>query len=264
MNSKNKGESLIIKALLKYDYQEFSLVILEYCSIENLDKCEQFWISLLEPEYNILKFVKTSLGYKHTETSLSKMKGLRPQFKPSVEQINRLIQFNQSRKFSQEDRDKLSKQSGFNVYVYDSLGSLITIYSSIVRFKKDYNIKWHHKTLYKRICQGFTINNHIFSLVPLEKVDNDETYKSKMIKGFKSITKYKNEKFYIKNIELKPKKIKLINIENSDLSKTFDSLNSATNYIKKMDGKIDKATIRKHLNSDKLYHKCWKICEVIE
>ena len=51
---------------------------------------------------------------------------------------------------------------------------------------------------------------------------------------------------------------------NPDLSKTLDSLNSATLYIKNIDGKSDKATIRKYINSEKLYKKCWKICEIIE
>jgi group I intron endonuclease len=82
LNSTSRGESLLIKSLKKYKHQNFSVLILEYCPIELLDEREQFWINLLEPSYNILKFVKSSLDYKHTATSLEKMRGPRFNFIP--------------------------------------------------------------------------------------------------------------------------------------------------------------------------------------
>ena len=45
----------IYRALLKYDYSNFSLTILEYCSP---DKClirEKYYLDLYKPEYNISK-----------------------------------------------------------------------------------------------------------------------------------------------------------------------------------------------------------------
>lgn len=57
---KNKG--IISKSLIKYGHSNFSLIILEYCPIDDLDTREQFWINYLEPEYNILKIVKSSYG----------------------------------------------------------------------------------------------------------------------------------------------------------------------------------------------------------
>jgi hypothetical protein len=50
-----------------------------------LDQREQYWLDLLKPEYNILKFVKSSCGYKHTDNALAKMRGKRPDFSPSKE-----------------------------------------------------------------------------------------------------------------------------------------------------------------------------------
>jgi group I intron endonuclease len=52
----------------------FSLIILEYTSSENLISCEQKWIDLLKPEYNINPTAGSSKGYKHLEENLEKMR----------------------------------------------------------------------------------------------------------------------------------------------------------------------------------------------
>jgi group I intron endonuclease len=41
--------------LLKSGYSGFKLEILEYCDSKDLLKREQYYLELLEPEYNILK-----------------------------------------------------------------------------------------------------------------------------------------------------------------------------------------------------------------
>lgn len=43
----------IIHAFKKYGFSSFSLVVLEYCSIETITEREQYWIDLLEPPYNM-------------------------------------------------------------------------------------------------------------------------------------------------------------------------------------------------------------------
>lgn len=65
----------IYKALLKYGYSNFQLEILEYCAPEDTIKREQHYLDLLKPEYNILKIAGSSFGYKHTETTLAKLRG---------------------------------------------------------------------------------------------------------------------------------------------------------------------------------------------
>lgn len=59
----------ICKALLKYGYSEFRFEILEYCSLEELLKREQFYLDNYKPEYNILKVAGSTLGYQHSEAS---------------------------------------------------------------------------------------------------------------------------------------------------------------------------------------------------
>ena len=44
-------------ALLKYGYENFQLEILEYCRADELIKREQYYLDLLNPEYNILKML---------------------------------------------------------------------------------------------------------------------------------------------------------------------------------------------------------------
>lgn len=64
----------IVRAISKYGLENFSLYILEYTDSENLISCEQRWIDLLKPEYNLNPTAGSSKGYKHTEESLSKIK----------------------------------------------------------------------------------------------------------------------------------------------------------------------------------------------
>jgi group I intron endonuclease len=57
--------SIIYSAILKHDYVNFSLDILEYCDINVLIEREQYYLDTLKPEYNILKVASSKLGYKH-------------------------------------------------------------------------------------------------------------------------------------------------------------------------------------------------------
>jgi len=85
----------IVRAISKYGLENFSLYIIEYTDSENLISCEQKWIDLLQPEYNLNPRAENSKGYKHTEESLSKMK-------------NRII--------SKETKVKMSKSAKERLY----------------------------------------------------------------------------------------------------------------------------------------------------
>lgn len=240
---KSNPNSLLVRAFIKYGYNNFTLAILEYCAIEKLDEREQYWIDFLKPEYNILKFVKSSRGYKHTEESKTKMRGKRINFKITAEQRARIIHLNKTRIYSKDFREKLSKLHGFTVYVYDDKGNFITNYSSINNFKKAYNIKWHHNTIKNFIKKNKSLNGHRFSFTTLTKDDFNN------INSFELIDKNR------------ARKISLTNIKDSNSSIEFNSINSAVKYIKKVDGTCDKATLKKYINTKKLYHKIWLINE---
>ena len=63
----------ICKALLKYGYTNFQLEILEYCEPQNIIAREQYYLDLLQSEYNILKTAGSTLGYKHNEEAILKI-----------------------------------------------------------------------------------------------------------------------------------------------------------------------------------------------
>ena len=71
-----KTTSVISNALLKYGYSNFSLEILEYCDSSETIVREQHYLDLLKPEYNILSKAGSSLGHKHSEEALAKLRAI--------------------------------------------------------------------------------------------------------------------------------------------------------------------------------------------
>ena len=69
-----KTKSMIYFALLKYGHSSFKLEILEYCDSKVLISREQKYLDLLKPEYNILDKAGSSLGFKHSESTIAKFK----------------------------------------------------------------------------------------------------------------------------------------------------------------------------------------------
>lgn len=78
--NKKLGASIIRRAILKYNYHNFMVGILEYCPVDQSTERKQFYLNVLAPKYNILTAAKFSLGYKHSYTSLNKMSKPRPNF----------------------------------------------------------------------------------------------------------------------------------------------------------------------------------------
>lgn len=163
----DRGKSLIRGAIKKYGLENFSVGILEYCSVEQLDNREQYWFNLLIPEYNILTISSSSRGYKHTLDSLEKMRGPRPHFSPSIEQREAIAQANKNRVYNQKFRDDISKLHGNTVFVYTANREFIEEFSSIARAKKAYGITMHQNTFKQRVKTGQLIAGYIFSFSPL-------------------------------------------------------------------------------------------------
>lgn len=68
-----KNYMYICRSILKHGLCNFSLSILEYCDLSQCTDRESFYISSLNPEYNILSRGGSSLGYKHTKETREKM-----------------------------------------------------------------------------------------------------------------------------------------------------------------------------------------------
>ena len=70
---KSKDSFIISRALIKYEYYNFSVAILEYCDKYDLLVREQYYFDKLNPQYNILKIAESSRDFKHSEeTKISK------------------------------------------------------------------------------------------------------------------------------------------------------------------------------------------------
>jgi group I intron endonuclease len=72
----SRNNLYIVRSLNKYSMNNFNLHILEYSDSENLIMCEQKWIDLVKPEYNINPIAGSTKGYKHSYESLEKMSKL--------------------------------------------------------------------------------------------------------------------------------------------------------------------------------------------
>lgn len=164
------------------------------------------------------------------------MKGQRPGFSPSLENRIKIGKAAANRIYTQVYRDLVSEREGKKIYAFDLNNKLINSYFSISKLKEAYEIKLQHKTLYKRISEGEIFNNHRFSFSPLGLFNKN------------------NSVISISN-EVKRKKIRVINITNPEQSLIFNTLSEVTAFIKKIDGKSDRVSIRKNLKSGTLYKK---------
>lgn len=103
-NELNRNPRPIKDALVKYGHKNFTLDFLEYCPIPELLEREQFYIDLLSPEYNILKFAYSLLGFRHSPENIEKFKSkiISPEHKEilSLAHKGKLV--------SQETRNKLA------------------------------------------------------------------------------------------------------------------------------------------------------------
>lgn len=68
-----KSSLPIIRAIWKYGFKNFALVILEFKDKDALLSREDYYFQTLNPEYNILKIAGNSLGYKHSPESIKKI-----------------------------------------------------------------------------------------------------------------------------------------------------------------------------------------------
>ena len=145
----------IVRALSKHGMANFSLVILEYTTSDNLIKCEQKWIDKLNSEYNLNKLAGNSSDYVHTPESIEKMRTLALGRKHN-EEVKKLMSESRKgvnnnffgKKHTEESidliraaafkRTKLSKP-GIEVEITDLETKLTTTYESIRKAAKDIN-----------------------------------------------------------------------------------------------------------------------------
>ena len=157
LKSKQNINMPIIKALLKYDYVNFSLWILEYVEPAFLTARETFYITHVMPYYNVLKEGYSSLGYKHTEETkklLSELAKNRVHSDETKGLIARVVTgennpfYNRNHSIESKLR-MIEANSAYPVYLYNSFKELLVIFPSVKTLAKI--IKSNHYILVKNI-----------------------------------------------------------------------------------------------------------------
>lgn len=153
-----KVNMVIYKALLKHGYSNFSLEILEYCEASEVIRREQYYLELLKPEYNVLKIAGSSLGYKHSEKTIAKLKAYvfspehksklwTPEHRANHLEALKILNSSEEHKKRASERMKilnlnqrektierlleLNRLKGHRVEVLDTLTNETSVYSSI-------------------------------------------------------------------------------------------------------------------------------------
>ncbi|RXK34630.1 hypothetical protein M231_08114, partial [Tremella mesenterica] len=138
--SKNNSNSPITKALQKHGQSGFSLVILEYVPISSLDQQETFWISLLNPYYNVLSGgAEGSLGFTHSEESKALIRNQRTGTSQSEETKRKISDANKGsnnsffgKMHSRASLLRISVRKSLGVvYIYSNTWELLTVVTSV-------------------------------------------------------------------------------------------------------------------------------------
>ena len=239
LKSKENINMPIIKALLKYDQLNFTLLILEYVEPEFLAIRETFYITHIIPYYNVLKQGYSSLGYKHTEETkklLSELAKNRVHSDKTKALIARAVTgennpfYNRSHSVESKIR-MIEANSAYPVYVYNSFKNLLVIYPSVSTLAK--LIKSNHPTL--------------VNIIKEQKIFRGEWYLSNIpfnLTDTPSISDWSNKE--CDELVLKMNK-------NSDIIKAVFVYDTDKNFLGKYDGvmsaqralKISHCTIKK-------------------
>lgn len=153
LKSKQNINMPIVKALLKYNQESFTLLILEYVEPNYLTIRETYYITYVMPHYNVLKQGYSSLGYKHTEETkelLSELAKNRTHSEETKSLIARALTgennpfYNKSHSIESKVRI-IEAKSAYPVYVYNSYKKLLVIFPSVSTLAK--LIKSNHSTI---------------------------------------------------------------------------------------------------------------------
>jgi len=144
LKSKQNANMPITRSLLKYDYSNFSLLILEYVEAEFLTSRETFYLANIIPYYNVLKQGFSSLGSIQTEETKKLLYELAKNRTHSYETkglIARAVTgennpfYNKSHSMETKIRI-IEAKSAYSVYVYNSFKELLVIFPSVKTLAK--------------------------------------------------------------------------------------------------------------------------------
>jgi group I intron endonuclease len=153
----NNEKSIIYESILKNGYENFSLDILEFCDVNVLIKREQYYIDLLEPEYNILKIAGSRLGHKLSEKTKKNL---------SISNRGRTVSYETRQNISRANilpktRLNMSLRSyGVSVKVFDKSNNFVKEFPTLGSAAKYLNISL--TTIRSIERRGISYDNYIY------------------------------------------------------------------------------------------------------
>jgi group I intron endonuclease len=193
LKSKQNINMPIIKALLKYDQTNFSLLILEHVDVNVLTIRETFYITSVLPYYNILKQGYSSLGYKHTEETkqlLNKLAKNRIHSEKTKGLIARALTgennpfYNKSHSIESKIR-MIEANSAYSVYIYNSFKKLLVVFPSVLTISKKINS--NHLTIInyikeKSLFRGeWYLSNIPYNIDDIPQIEDWKSHESKTL-----------------------------------------------------------------------------------
>ena len=208
-----------------YDNLELTLHVLPAgATTVQITKLEQYYINLLQPDLNVDPVAGGLDGFHGP--------------------------------MSQENRDKLQKERGLVIYVYDTLGQarqsrLLHIFPSKTVLYEKLNI--HHRTLNKYLYTGDKyLDRFVFSYQESEQYLKDSILS---VLDLSNLLKEVKSKYKVVQPATRP--LYAENVLHSELSKHYSGVNE---FAKALGG--DRASIRSHIDKGTLYRNQWKITTV--
>jgi hypothetical protein len=153
---------------------------------------------------------------------------------------------------SQEQRDKLRKERGLIVYVYDTLlGGLVHVFLSKTLLYA--NLSIHHTTLNKCLDSGAKyLDRFMFSYTVIQEYAKD------MVLSIMDLNSLLTEvKSQYKILQSSRRPILAENVLHPELSCQHEGINEFAKAIKG-----DRGTIRSHIDKGTLYRNQWKISTI--
>lgn len=133
-------DTYVSRALLKYGYSKFSLLILEYCDSNVILEREQYYLDLLLPlglgEYNILNTAGSSKGYSHSSETILRMRGRKHTDESKAKMSAAKLGANNYRfglPMSEDIKSKIGIKNGLAIKVTDLNSDTVQIFYSIRR-----------------------------------------------------------------------------------------------------------------------------------
>jgi group I intron endonuclease len=247
-----KNQNMIIcKSLLKYSYEEFSLIIIENCNEDKLIEREQYWIDNLKPTYNVLNTAYSSIGYKHTEESkilMSELAKLRTHTEETKSKIKDALSGSNNpffgKKHTEESILKIIQSKSTMIFLYNEYKELIYIFNSVAELSR--LIHSNHTTINKHIKTGDLFRGSWYITKLLFNNDELPLITDKNSSAFDDLIKSMIDSAFIK---------KAVFVYDSDM-------NLLNKYIGVMEAeadlKISHSTIKKYAKSNKIYNNQYR------